>query len=159
MPIEIRATTLEDAGTISALNADVQQIHADAYPWRFKQPGPRTFTVSDAKDLLNSPGYFSFLAFGDGAPIGYILAEIVRRPETARQFEHQMIYIHEISVRPSARRKGVGRSLLDAAKAHGQSLGIPMVAVDTWLFNEDALLFFKKNGLVPCNVRLWNKGE
>jgi GNAT superfamily N-acetyltransferase len=36
-----------------------------------------------------------------------------------------LIYIHEINVRPGARRKGVGRMLLDAAKEHGRSLGIP----------------------------------
>ena len=62
MPVEIRATTPEDGSTISALNADVQQIHADAHPWRFKPPGSRTFTEKDAKDLLSNPGYFAFLA-------------------------------------------------------------------------------------------------
>ena len=159
MLLEIRATTPEDAGTISALNADVQQIHADAHPRRFKPPAPHTFTEKDAKDLLSSPGYFGFLALDAGAPIGYLVAEIVRRPETARQFADEFVYIHEISVRPGARRKGVGRSLLDAAKAHGRLLGIPMVALDTWSFNEGALHFFQKNGLVPFNVRLWTQGE
>ena len=122
MPIEIRATTPGDAGAISALNADVQKIHADAHPWRFKPPGPYTFTEKDAKDLLSGPNHFAFLAFDEGAPIGYLVGEIVRRPETARQFAHELIYIHEISVRPYARRNGVGRLLLDAAKAHGRSL-------------------------------------
>jgi len=159
MPIEIRAATLEDAGALAALNADVQQIHADAHPWRFKPPGPYTFTEKDAKDLLSGPNHFAFLAFDEGAPIGYLVGEIIRRPETARQFAHELIYIHEISVRADARRKGVGRLLLDAAKTHGRSLGIPMVALDTWSFNEGALRFFQKNGLVPFNVRLWHKGE
>ena len=72
MLLEIRATTPEDAGTISALNADVQQIHADAHPRRFKPPAPHTFTEKDAKDLLSSPGYFGFLALDAGAPIGYL---------------------------------------------------------------------------------------
>jgi ribosomal protein S18 acetylase RimI-like enzyme len=70
-----------------------------------------------------------------------------------------LIYIHEITVRSKARRKGVGRSLLDAAKAHGRSLGISTVALDVWSFNKGALDFFQRNGLVPFNVRLWNKGE
>ena len=159
MPVEIRASTPEDASTLSALNADVQQIHADAHPWRFKPPGPQTFTEKDAEDLLSNPGYFSYLAFDEGTAIGYLVAEIVYRPETARQFAHELIYIHEIGVRSCARRKGIGKSLLNAAKAHGQSLGVPMVAVDTWSFNEGALRFFQNNGLVPFYVRLWNKGE
>jgi len=159
MPIEIRAATTDDAPTISVLNADVQQIHADAHPWRFKPPGPQTFTTKDAEELLGKPGYFAFLAFDDGAPIGYLVAEIVRRPETARHFAHDIVHVHEISVRPAARRKGVGRSLLDAAKARGQSMGITIVALDAWSFNERGLKFFQSNGLVPYNVRLWNRSD
>ena len=159
MSVEIRAASPEDAPTISALNVDVQQMHADAYPWRFKPPGPHTFTEKDAEALLRNPGYFGFLAFDASTPIGYLIAELVRRPETARQFAHEFIYIHEISVRPRTRRKGVGRSLLDAAKAHGRSLGISMVALDTWSFNQGALKFFGNNGFLPFNVRLWNKGR
>jgi hypothetical protein len=50
MSVEIRAALSGDAPTISALNADVQQMHADAYPWRFKSPGAHTFTEKDADD-------------------------------------------------------------------------------------------------------------
>ena len=157
MPLEIRPATLEDAGTISALNADVQQLHADAHPWRFKPSGPDTFTGKDAADLLSKPGYFGFLALDEGAPAGYLVAEVVRRPESPQHFAHDMIYIHHISVRAAARRKSVGTLLLNAAKAHGQSLGISLVALDTWWFNKGALRFFQENGLVPYNVRLWNK--
>jgi hypothetical protein len=70
MPVEIRTATPEDAGTIAELNVDVQQIHADAHPWRFKPPGPYTFTEKDAQDLLGNPGYFAFLAFDEGVPTG-----------------------------------------------------------------------------------------
>lgn len=31
------------------------------------------------------------------------------------------------------------------------------VALDVWSFNDGALRFFEKNGLVPFNVRLWSK--
>jgi ribosomal protein S18 acetylase RimI-like enzyme len=103
MPVEIRAATPADAGTISALNRDVQQIHAEAHPWRFKPPGPQTFTEKDAQDLLSNPGCF---AFDEGTPNGYLVAKIVYRHETARQFAHELIYIHEIAVRPGARRRG-----------------------------------------------------
>jgi ribosomal protein S18 acetylase RimI-like enzyme len=159
MPVEIRTATPEDAGTIAELNVDVQQIHADAHPWRFKPPGPYTYTEKDAQDLLGNPGYFAFLAFDEGVPTGYLVAEIAYRPETARQFAHELIYIHEIGVRPGARRKGIGGLLLDAAKEHAQSLQIPLLTLDTWSFNEDALRFFQKNGLVPVSVRFWNKCE
>lgn len=34
-----------------------------------------------------------------------------------------------------------------------------MVVLDIWLFNEGALSFFRKNGLVPFSVRLWNRQD
>src|SRR6476646_4019764 len=81
----------------SLLRMRFQQKHADAYPWRFKSPGAQTFTEKDAEDLLTNLGYFAFLAFDGSAPIGYLVSELVRRPETARQFAHELIYIHEVS--------------------------------------------------------------
>jgi ribosomal protein S18 acetylase RimI-like enzyme len=157
MRIEIRAARSEDAALIAMLNADVQKIHADAHPWRFKQPAADTFTDKDAEALLRRTNYFALLAYADEAPVGYVVAEIIRRPETARHHAHDMIYVHEISVRPTARRQGVGRALLDAVGARGKSEGISLLALDTWAFNEQALAFFQSCGLVPYNTRLWNR--
>ena len=152
----IRAATNADAPALVFLNADVQALHAQALPWRFKPPG--AYTPADVEALLARPGHFALLADVDGAPAGYIVAEIVSRPETGRHHPHAMIYVHEISVREALRRRGVGRALLDAVSARGRELGIERVALDTWTFNEGALAFFKAYGLTPYNVRLWNKG-
>jgi ribosomal protein S18 acetylase RimI-like enzyme len=153
--IEIRAATADDAPLIAVLNADVQQVHADALPWRFKPPGPATFTPADAHALLIRPGHAAFLAYVSGAPAGYVLAETVRRGETSSYFAHSMIYVHHISVRPAARQRGVGRALMDAVKARGKAEGITLLALDAWAFNEPALAFFRRYGLVPYNIRLW----
>ena len=76
MPADVRTARPEDAGTIAELKVDVQRIHTDAHPWRFKPPAPHTFTEKDAQDLLSNPGYFAFLAFDEGAPNGYLVAEL-----------------------------------------------------------------------------------
>ena len=159
MSVEVRPATKADAPLISMLNADVQAIHADALPWRFKRPGPETFTPQDAEEFLARAGHIAFLAQVDNAPAGYVVAELVRRPETARHHAHSMIYVHHISVRPEFRRRGVGRALLDAVKAHGEASGISLLALDAWSFNETALRFFREYGLVDYNVRLWNRRE
>ena len=153
--VTIRTATRDDAAVISALNADVQAIHAAALPWRFKPPG--AWTVADAQALLARPNYFAFIAEADGGPAGYVVAEAIRHPETGRHHAHAMIYVHEISVREVCRRRGVGRALLDAVTARGKELGIERIALDTWSFNEGALAFFRSYGLAPYNVRLCNK--
>jgi ribosomal protein S18 acetylase RimI-like enzyme len=99
------------------------------------------------------------LAEIDGAPVGYAVAEIVRHPETGRHHAHQMVYVHELCVRPAFRRRGVGRTLIDAVRERGREFGIALIALDTWTFNEEALAFFGRYGLKPYIVRLWNEGD
>jgi ribosomal protein S18 acetylase RimI-like enzyme len=155
--VEIRAATKDDAALIAMLNADVQALHADAVPWRFKQPGPETFTPKDAEALLSRANHVAFLAHVDATPAGYVVAHLMRNPETAFHYAHAMIYVHQISVRPDFQRRGVGRALLDAVKAHGAANGISLLALDTWTFNAKALAFFRAYGLVDYNVRLWSR--
>jgi len=155
--LEIRRATKDDAATIAALNADVQAIHADALPWRFKHPAASPYPAAEVESRLARPDIVAFLARQDGASVGYVIAEIIRQPDTARHHAHSTIYVHEISVRETARRHGIGRALLDAVKAHGEALGITTLALDTWAFNAGALAFFQRYGLVPYNVRMWNR--
>ena len=68
-----------------------------------------------------------------------------------------MIYVHQISVRPKFQKQGAGRALLDAVKAKGKEHGITLLALDTWAFNKEALAFFQSYGLVPYNIKLWNR--
>ena len=128
-------------------------------PWRFKQPGPETFTPADAAAMLGRPGHFAFLAEVDGAPAGYVIAEIMRRPETPSHHAHDLVFVHQISVRPAVRRQGVGRALLDAVKVRGEAEGISLMSLDAWSFNERALVFFGSYGLVLYIVRLWSRTD
>lgn len=157
MSITVREADTSDADMISVLNADVQRLHSDVHPWRFKQPGPDSFTADDAADFISRPNRFAYLALEQEDPKGYIVAETRDYPESGRVYAHAMVYVHHISVRPDAQRRGIGEALLNAVKARGKALGITLLALDTWTFNEQALAFFRKNGLVPYNVRLWNK--
>jgi ribosomal protein S18 acetylase RimI-like enzyme len=159
MPVDISKATLDDALTISVLNADVQAIHAAALPWRFKEPGLGTFDTAAAQDLLSKPNHFGFVAHASGKPAGYLVAEIVHYPDTPRHHAHDMIYVHHISVRPDARRRGVGSALLNAAKGRGKTLGITLLALDVWTFNDDARAFFRRYGLVSYNEKMWTQIE
>lgn len=157
MSLRVREAGAADAPAISALNADVQAVHAEALPDLFKQPSGATFPPEAARAHLSRPGYVAFIAELDGEPVGYVTAEAVDQPETARRHALRMMYVHHLSVRPAARRRGVGRALLDAVKARGRAQGITRLALDAWAFNDEALAFFRRYGLVPYNVKLWNR--
>ena len=157
--VDIREADERDAAAISGLNIEVQRLHATEHPWRFKEPGPDSFTEADAREFMSRPNRFSFVAFVDNQTKGYVVAEVREMPETSRVFEHAMVYVHHLSVQPDAQGQGIGKALLDAVKQRGTEKGISLLALDTWTFNEKALRFFQRYGLVPYNVRLWNRTD
>jgi ribosomal protein S18 acetylase RimI-like enzyme len=153
----VRRATAADAELLSALNADVQAIHAQALPFRFKAPGPETFPPSSAAALIANSNNLVFVAEIDGAAAGYAYAEVVRRAETLSAYAHELIYLHHISVRPQFRRRGAGQGLIEAVRAAGRELGIALLTLDVWSFNDGALEFFRRQGLAPYNTRLWSR--
>jgi diamine N-acetyltransferase len=155
MTIEVRRATADDAELVSALNADVQALHAAAVPGRFKPPEPDTFPAREVIALLEIPENLVFLAHADRKPAGYAYAEVIRRPETSLTYVYEAVHIHHISVRSDVRRKGAGSALLGAVRAAGLELGIAVLTLDVWSFNEDARAFFRRNGFSPYIERLW----
>jgi diamine N-acetyltransferase len=157
VPVVVRRAGEADAAIVSALNDDVQAVHAAALPWRFKPPGPDTFPPSAAAAILAKPENLVFLAELDGAPVGYVYAEIARLPDDPMRPAYDMVYLHHISVRATARRQGVGEALLGAVREAGKAVGIDLLALDVWTFNTSAREFFRKQGFNPYNERLWNR--
>jgi ribosomal protein S18 acetylase RimI-like enzyme len=154
--MNIRRASDDDADALSELNAEIQTIHAAALPWRFKPPGPGAFPCEETIALLGRTDNHFFVAEVDGAIIGYVYAEIVRRPETALHQAQDVVYVHHLYVRPAFQRRGIGRALLDAARGAGAELGIARLALDVWTFNHEARAFFRRYGLTPYNERLWD---
>ncbi|HKA78405.1 MAG TPA: GNAT family N-acetyltransferase [Xanthobacteraceae bacterium] len=157
MAIVVRRATIDDAALISSLNADVQAIHAAELPWRFKAPGPETFPPSSAASLLANPNNLVFVADIDSEPAGYAYAEVIRRGATSFHHAYETIYLHHISVRSERRRCGVGGRLIEAVRAAGHELGISLVTLDVWSFNDEARAFFRRHGFTPYIERLWSR--
>jgi GNAT superfamily N-acetyltransferase len=157
MPAVIRRATAEDADVLSSLNADVQAVHARALPWWFKPPGPDTFPSKEAAALLAQPNALVFIAQVDSLPAGYAYAEVVRCPETPFRYAYNMVYLHHLSVRATHRRQGLGGALLGAVRSAAKEIGVELLALDVWSFNEDARAFFRRHGFTPYIEKFWNR--
>ncbi len=157
----IRRATAADAEAVASLNTDVQALHAEALPHRFKPPGPATFPPEAAAALIAKPENIIFVADTQmlRATVGYIYAEVARREETPFTYAFEMVYIHHIGVRPEFREQDLGEALLDAVRAAAAELKIELIALDVWSFNGPARAFFRRNGFTIYNERLWNRPE
>jgi diamine N-acetyltransferase len=157
MKTVIRQATEADASAISLLNTDVQAAHASAVPWWYKPAGPDTFPPDAVALLLDEPSNLVFIVEVESSPAGYAYAEIIDRPETSFNYAYQMVYLHHISVRPTYRRQGVGRALLDAVQTAASKMDVHVISLDVWTFNEAARAFFSRNGFTAHSERLWKR--
>src|SRR5262249_35619754 len=157
MNITVRRASDADAEVVSLLNADVQGMHASALPERFKPLGPDTFPATTARTLLANPRNLVFIAEVDSKPAGYVYAEVVHLPETPLRHAWDEIHVHHISVRPAYRRRGLATALLDSVRSAAQKIGINVMTLQVWTFNEDAQAFFRQQGFTSYMVRLWNR--
>ena len=157
MSITVRRASEADAEAISRLSADVQEVHATALPDLFKSPAAYSFPPAEIAELIRAPESLLFLAEIDSQPVGYAYAEVIRRPDGPFRLAQEMVYLHHRSVRPDHRRKGVGDALIGAWRTAAEELGITLLALDVWSFNEAARRFFKHHGFTAYNERLWNR--
>jgi ribosomal protein S18 acetylase RimI-like enzyme len=153
--MEIRRANLEDAGILSALNADVQRLHADALPHLFKQPEDDAFALQFMREQLSDPRSYFFIGSLDGEDIGYIFARVIDRPENPYTYAWHYVYIDQISVKPAYQNKGCGKLLIQEVVKLAAEVGADWVGLDTWSFNEQAITFFEKQGFSTFNQRMW----
>jgi diamine N-acetyltransferase len=153
--MEIRRATIDDAGTLSKLNGEVQRMHSDALPDLFKFPEKHDFALPFMREQLANPKNYVYIAQFEGQDIGYIFARLVDHPENAFMFAWQALHIEHISINPSYRSKGFGSQLMDTVKELASQSGIHTIVLDTWSFNHEAQSFFSRQGFVPFLYHMW----
>jgi ribosomal protein S18 acetylase RimI-like enzyme len=155
--IIVRRAQADDAAAVESLNADVQAIHAQALPWRFKAPSPDAFSPEHAASLISNSDNLIFIAIMASEPVGYAYAEFIHRPDTPLYQAFSMIHLHHISVRPQARRQGAGHALMAAVRAAASRDGIDLITLDVYMFNKESREFFRREGFSPYVDRMWNR--
>ena len=144
MTLPLRHAGPKDAETVARLNAHVQGWHAAHYPDAFfAAPDPDALTAYFC-DRLNDPDVTCFLA-GDPA-LGYALCSRQERGLSPFSPPIRRLLIDHIAVAPEARRQGIGRALLAAARALARDEQRDEVLLDTWEGNHEAHAFFEANG-------------
>ena len=61
-------------------------------------------------------------------------------------YERHFLDVNEFGVDPAYRRRGVGKALIDRAKAWAKEQGFDRLELNMWEFNQDALAFYEAVG-------------
>jgi ribosomal protein S18 acetylase RimI-like enzyme len=152
MTISVRVASDADINVIVRLNRDVQKLHAELEPAFFKAAiATEEVAAFFATKLALAEHHFR-LAVGDDGPNGYVWFEVREQSETPLTLARRRIYIHHLSVRAGARRRGVASALISHVEADARARGIANIALDTWAANGVARGFFEARGFTPFNL-------
>ena len=79
-----------------------------------------------------------------GELVGYMLYR--KDQKSALELKHKMSYIYDLYVRPGFRRRGVGRTLLQACLNDLRTAGPRQVRLNVWTKNESATRLYRRMG-------------
>jgi ribosomal protein S18 acetylase RimI-like enzyme len=144
--ISIRCATSEDADLLARLHGPIQQLHADARPDIYKPVSKMDALIEDYRQALTDPNNYVWIAEIGGEPVGCVIAQVMRRPETIYTHPREMVRIDQISVNPEHQGMGYGKALLNAVLERARAEGIQRVVLDVWDFNRHAIEFYERQG-------------
>ncbi len=141
----IRRAAAGDERTLAALSRKLYDGHtteALALEW---------------EELLRSPSAAGFLAYEDGAAVGFAQCQL-RRDYVEGTRSSPVGYLEGVFVEEHCRRKGIAARLLSACEAWAKQMGCTEFASDCALSNEESISFhagagFREAGRIVCFVK------
>ncbi|QDU26840.1 putative acetyltransferase [Anatilimnocola aggregata] len=143
--MKIRKATVSDAPALAALNQGMQEMHAQAFPDRFRRDTPAETMERAVAAMIQSPSSYWLVAEED-RPVAFLSAEFRDREESWCLVPHRICYLAGIMVSPRFRRQGIARLLLAELKREAEARGANWIDLDIWAFNEQAREAFASLG-------------
>ena len=143
--MNIRKATVDDAEVIASLGSSLQRMHHEQRPDWFK-PVDESVIVEMYRNHLIDPSITTFIADEDDIVCGFVMAEVQARPDSPLGWAQTTLYLEQIGVAPSQRRRGVGHALFRAVRELAGHVSARRILLTTWEFNVDAHRFFEAEG-------------
>jgi ribosomal-protein-alanine N-acetyltransferase len=116
--------------------------HAEAMASAHAQAFDKSWTAEDFEDLLDGDGVFGLVAAAED-PMGVILCRVA-----AGEME-----VLTIAVPPWARRRGVGRALMQAALTLARQAGASACFLEVDVANDAAIALYERLGFRRSGLR------
>ncbi len=145
MSATIREARPDDVDALVELLGAFFAEDAEALPALFARAGER-----ELRDywtgLLDRGEQRVFVAAQDGAAVGVLTLEEVRRPAVLGRHADHHAFIHFLAVSPAHRRQGIATQLLHHARDWSAHQGFSSVRLHVWEFNTAARHLYEHLG-------------
>lgn len=151
----IREATAQDVEALSGLLAEVNALHAAAFPHVFRDAAADAATADFVRQQLAEEDAQLFVAEQERRPIGYARVRLLRAPPLPILVPRRFAEIDTLVVSAPFRRGGVGRALVEAAHRWAAEQGVDQVQIVVWEFNREAVAFYERLGYATVRRTMW----
>ena len=149
----IRKAEERDVPELLRLLVQVNMVHHEGRPDLFKGPTTK-YDAGELRKLLASPEHRIFVCEEKSSLLGYAMCELQVTEETRLLQPVKTLYIDDICVDETARRRHVGQALFDRVKEEASSLGCGRITLNVWELNPGARRFYEALGLLPLKTTM-----
>jgi ribosomal protein S18 acetylase RimI-like enzyme len=148
LSVSVRPALASDIAALIPLFEGLDEHHRLALPEVFRKPAGARREQSWLDWLIAGPDQAMLVAEGPEI-VGLVV--LIARSVTANivRDARQFVQIDQLVVSAAARRRGVGRSLIDASKTWARAREISKLEVSAWSFNVDTIEFYRRIGFQP----------
>jgi diamine N-acetyltransferase len=151
--MKIRQATASDVPSLVALNRIAQDMHANAFPERYRRDAPEQVVAGAFTAMIEASSSY-WLVAEDEQPIAFLSADFRVHDESWCLLSRRVCYLAGIVVAPGFRRRGIARALLAALKREADARGVASIELDVWAFNDEAREAFVKLGFQRMMERM-----
>lgn len=137
-PPRIQRLGRDDLALMNGLLSMFGAAFDDTATYDARRPGPAYL-----RSLLGSDSFVALAAIDGGEVVGGLVAYVLRKFEQ----ERSEIYIYDLAVAASHRRRGIATALIQELRPIGRALGAWVVFVQADLGDAPAIALYEKLGL------------
>jgi GNAT superfamily N-acetyltransferase len=146
----IRKAVIKDLPTLLAINYSSFEANAQYDPyidmnWIHSRDAAGYFRKGITKER-----HYAIVAEVDGKSVGFLFLS----PKRYTYRKVKMIELDILAILPEYRSRGIGKSLLDAAKRWAKDNGCQAIYVSSYFKNERAINFYTREGFTPIDIAL-----
>jgi ribosomal protein S18 acetylase RimI-like enzyme len=147
----VRGASERDRQALAALWAELDALHASLHPGYFRRgPRPESFFQEALGEKLRA----LIVAELDGSLAGAVDVRLYDTPRNPLMTPARRAFVEDLVVTPSLRRRGIGRALMEAARAWGRARGAEELVLTVWAGNLEAEGFYARLGYRPLSQLL-----
>ena len=146
MAVTVRMAKMEDLGDVLRLLAQIAALHEQGRPDIFRKNAAK-YDADEYRRIIGNPDTPVFAAEEDGRFLGYAFCQLQVRENHPLLQDMRTLYVDDLCVDESARGRGVGTALMDAAVDWARAQRCHNIDLNVWEFNEGAKAFYERYGM------------